>query len=39
VEYEAGGGNWSFERGQRLQSGGFISTTNVELKSGKNARK
>jgi len=39
VEYEAGGGNWSFERGQRLISGGFISATCVELKCGKNARK
>jgi hypothetical protein len=31
VEFEAGGGNWVFERGQRAQPGGFMSAVNWNI--------
>jgi hypothetical protein len=31
VEFEAGGGNWIFERGDRLQPGGFISAAEWNI--------
>jgi hypothetical protein len=31
VEFEAGGGNWVFERGDRAQPGGFMSAVNWNI--------